>query len=107
ALGAAFPSAGKAVIVRDGGGNVECDGRELVGFGHPGSVYARDVMGRATPGVGLLNVGEEDEKGNAVVKEAHQLLKRTAGIHYVGNVEGRDILAGHCKAGPIDVVVCD
>src|SRR2546426_3288562 len=55
----------------------------------------------------LLNVGEEDEKGNAVVKEAHQLLKRTAGIHYVGNVEGRDILAGHAKAGPIDVVVCD
>src|SRR2546426_5095640 len=55
----------------------------------------------------LLNVGEEDEKGNAVVKEAHQLLKRTAGIHYVGNVEGRDILAGHSRAGPIDVVVCD
>src|SRR5439155_486242 len=80
---------------------------ELVGFAHLGSVYARDVMGRATPGVGLLNVGEEDEKGNAVVKEAHQLLKRTAGIHYVGNVEGRDILAGHCKAGGIDVVVCD
>src|SRR2546426_9549755 len=53
------------------------------------------------------NVGEEDEKGNAVVKEAHQLLKRTAGIHYVGNVEGRDILAGHSRAGPIDVVVCD
>ena len=107
AIGAAFPTAGKSVLVLDGGANVDCDARELVGFAHLGSVYARDVMGRATPGVGLLNVGEEDEKGNAVVKEAHQLLKRTAGIHYVGNVEGRDILAGHCKAGPIDVVVCD
>src|SRR3989442_971811 len=94
-------------IQLDGGANVDCDARELVGFAHLGSVYARDVMGRPTPGVGLLNVGEEDEKGNAVVKEAHQLLKRTDGIHYVGNVEGRDILAGHCKAGPIDVVVCD
>src|SRR5947208_5027613 len=107
AIGAPFPTAGKSVLVLDGGANVDCDARELVGFAHLGSVYARDVMGRPTPGVGLLNVGEEDEKGNAVVKEAHQLLKRTAGIHDVGNVEGRDILAGHCKAGPIDVVVCD
>src|SRR5438034_805361 len=80
---------------------------QLVGFAHLGSVYARDVMGRSSPGVGLLNVGEEDEKGNAVVKEAHQLLKQTPGIRYVGNVEGRDILAGRGKGGEIDVVVCD
>jgi glycerol-3-phosphate acyltransferase PlsX len=78
-----------------------------VGFAHLGSVYVRDVLGRPDPGVGLLNVGEEDEKGNAVVKEAHQLLKQAAGLRYVGNVEGRDILAGACKAGRIDVVVCD
>src|SRR5205807_4780619 len=77
------------------------------GFAHLGAVYARDVMGRPSPGVGLLNVGEEDEKGNAVVKEAHQLLKQTPGIRYVGNVEGRDILAGRGKGGEIDVVVCD
>src|SRR3989449_6949181 len=105
AIGTPFPTAGEPVLVIDGGANVDCDARELVGFAHLGSVYARDVMGRATPGVGLLNVGEEDEKGNAVVKEAHQLLKQTPGIRYVGNVEGRGILAGHCKAGPIDVVV--
>jgi len=67
----------------------------------------RDVLDRPQPGVGLLNVGEEDEKGNAVVKEAHQLLKQTPSIKYVGNVEGRDILAGQCKKGRIDVVVCD
>src|SRR5213592_2524303 len=91
AIGTAFPTAGQPVLVIDGGANVDCDARELVGFAHLGSVYARDVMGRATPGVGLLNVGEEDEKGNAVVKEAHQLLKQTPGIRYVGNVEGRDI----------------
>src|SRR5439155_463193 len=91
----------------DGGATVDCDARELVGFAHLGSVYVRDVLDRTQPGVGLLNVGEEDEKGNAVVKEAHQLLTQTPGIQYVGNVEGRDILAGQCKKGRIDVVVCD
>jgi len=95
AIGTAFPTAGQPVLVIDGGANVDCDARELVGFAHLGSVYARDVMGRPSPGVGLLNVGEEDEKGNAVVKEAHQLLKQTPGIRYVGN------------GGEIDVVVCD
>jgi glycerol-3-phosphate acyltransferase PlsX len=107
AIGTQFPTSGRSVLVIDGGANVDCDARELVGFAHLGSVYARDVMGRPTPGVGLLNVGEEDEKGSAAVKEAHQLLKQTPGIHYVGNVEGRDILAGRGTGGEIDVVVCD
>jgi glycerol-3-phosphate acyltransferase PlsX len=107
AIGALFPTAVHPVLVLDGGANVDCDARELVGFAHLGSVYVRDVLDRSEPGVGLLNVGEEDEKGNATVKEAHQLLKQTAGIRYVGNVEGRDILAGKCKQGRIDVVVCD
>lgn len=107
AIGTLFPTAGHPVLVLDAGANVDCDARELVGFAHLGSVYVRDVLDRAEPGVGLLNVGEEDEKGNAVVKEAHQLLKQVTGIHYVGNVEGRDILAGECKQGRIDVVVCD
>ena len=88
AIGALFPSAGQPVLVVDSGANVDCDARELVGFAHLGSVYARDVLGRPSPAVGLLNIGEEDEKGNAVVKEAHQLLKQTAGK-------------------PLDVVACD
>src|SRR6059036_2957838 len=107
AIGALFPTSVHPVLVLDGGANVDCDARELVGFAHLGSVYVRDVLDRPQPGVGLINVGEEDEKGNAVVKEAHQLLKQTPGINYVGNVEGRDILAGQCKKGRIDVVVCD
>lgn len=107
AIGTLFPTAVHPVVVLDAGANVDCDARELVGFAHLGSVYVRDVLGRPDPGVGLLNVGEEDEKGNAVVKEAHQLLKQTRGIRYVGNVEGRDILAGENKAGRIDIVVCD
>ena len=107
AIGALFPTAVHPVLVIDAGANVDCDARELVGFAHLGSLYVRDVLDRPDPGVGLLNVGEEDEKGNAVAKEAHGLLKSSGGIRYVGNVEGRDILAGVCKAGRIDVVVCD
>ena len=61
AIGALFPSAGQPVLVVDSGANVDCDARELVGFAHLGSVYARDVLGRPSPAVGLLNIGEEDE----------------------------------------------
>ncbi len=107
AIGTLFPTATQPVLVLDAGANVDCDARELVGFAHLGAVYARDVLGRSSPAVGLLNVGEEDEKGNAVVKEAHQLLKQTPGIRYVGNVEGRDIPAGECRGEPLDVVACD
>src|SRR5205823_12325945 len=107
AVGWLFAGAGQAGLVVDAGANVECDARELVGFAPLGFVCARDVLGRPSPAVGLLNIGEEDEKGNAVVKEAHQLLNQTPGLRYVGNVEGRDILAGRGKGGDIDVVVCD
>ena len=102
-----FPTADLPVIVLDGGANVDCSAKELVGFARLGSVYVRDVMQRDNPRVGLLNIGEEDEKGNAVSRQAHELLKTTAGINYIGNIEGRDILAGHSKLGHVDVVVTD
>jgi glycerol-3-phosphate acyltransferase PlsX len=54
-----------------------------------------------------LNIGEEDEKGNAVAKEAHALLKTVSSINYVGNVEGRDIPSGQFRGKRLDVVVCD
>jgi glycerol-3-phosphate acyltransferase PlsX len=107
AIGTLLPTATKPILLLDAGANVDCDARELVGFAHLGAVYARDVLGRATPTVGLLNVGEEDEKGNAVTKEAHQLLKQTPGVKYVGNVEGREIPAGEARGQPLDVVACD
>jgi glycerol-3-phosphate acyltransferase PlsX len=103
AIGTAFPTASKPLLVLDAGANVDCSPRELRGFAHLGAVYARDVMGRADPAVGLLSIGEEAEKGNAAVKEAHALLKaETHAFRFVGNVEGRDILHGD-----VDVVVCD
>ncbi len=107
AIAALLPTASQPVLVLDVGANVDCDARELVGFAHLGSVYARDVLGRPSPSIGLLNIGEEDEKGGAVVKEAHLLLKQTPGIRHIGNVEGRDIPAGECRGQPLDVVVCD
>ena len=102
AIGALFPTGREPVLVLDGGANVDCSPRELQGFAYIGAVYARDVMGRPNPSVGLLNIGEEEEKGNAAVKEAHALLKHSTHFRFAGNVEGRDILAGAC-----DVVVCD
>ncbi len=107
AIGAVLPTAKEPILLLDAGANVDCDARELVGFAHLGAVYARDVLGRAEPAVGLLNIGEEDEKGNAVVKEAHQLMQRQTGFTYLGNVEGRDVPEGAARGRRLDVVVCD
>ncbi|HEX7019667.1 MAG TPA: phosphate acyltransferase PlsX [Gemmatimonadaceae bacterium] len=106
AIATLFPTARKPVVVLDSGANVDCSADELVQFARLGSVYAEDLLGRTNPAVGLLSIGEEPEKGNAVVKEAHQLLQH-AGVNFLGNVEGRDIPPGACDRGPIDVVVCD
>jgi len=106
AIGTPFPTSRQTVLVLDVGANVDCSATELVGFAHLGALYARDVMGRSDPAVGLLNIGEEDEKGNAAAKEAYRML-RESGLRFVGNVEGRHILLGRCEAGDFDVVVCD
>jgi phosphate acyltransferase len=78
-----------------------------VGFAYLGTIYMRDIMGRPKPVVGLLNVGEEEEKGTALVRETHQLLKLAPRLNYAGNIEGRDILPGPQQRIPVDVVVCD
>ncbi|MGH7538443.1 MAG: phosphate acyltransferase PlsX [Gemmatimonadales bacterium] len=107
AIGALLPSGREPVLMLDAGANVDCDARELVGFAHLGAVYARDILGRAEPAVGLLNIGEEDEKGNALAKEALPLLRTQTGFRFLGNVEGRDIPAGEARGERLDVVVCD
>ena len=106
AIATVFPSARKPVVVLDSGANVDCGADELVQFARLGAVYAEDILGREQPAIGLLSIGEEPEKGNAAVKEAHQLLQ-SAGLNFLGNVEGRDLPNGACDRGPIDVVVCD
>lgn len=106
AIGTLFPTSRQPIVVLDSGANVDCTAQELVQFARLGSVYAEQILGRSNPGIGLLSIGEEAEKGNAVVKEANQLL-RGAGLNFLGNVEGRDLPNGACDRGPIDVVVCD
>ncbi|MGE3526553.1 MAG: phosphate acyltransferase, partial [Gemmatimonadales bacterium] len=102
-----FPTADRPALVLDAGANVDCSPRELVCFAHLGTVYARDLLGQPRPVVGLLNIGEEDEKGNAISREAHRLLKQDTRLNYIGNIEGRDILAGHSVHGAVDVIVTD
>lgn len=106
AIATIFPTSLKPIAVLDSGANVDCSAHELVQFARLGSVYAEDILGRPNPVVGLLNIGEEPEKGNAVAKEAHRLLQ-DAGINFQGNVEGRDLPVGATDRGPIDVVICD
>jgi len=106
AIGTIFPTKGRPVLVLDVGANVDCAAEELVQFARIGTVYAHALLGRENPAVGLLSIGEEAEKGNLAVKDAHQRL-RGAGLNFLGNVEGRDIPQGACDRGPIDVVVCD
>jgi len=102
-----FPTADRPVLVLDAGANVDCSSRELQSFAYLGTVYVRDILKVARPVVGLLNIGEEEEKGNAVTRETHSLLKGGKGLNYIGNIEGRDMIAGHAKFGTVDVVVCD
>ena len=106
AISTLFPTANQPVVVLDSGANVDCSAHELVQFARLGSVYAEDMLGRSNPVIGLLSIGEEAEKGNAVVKEANALL-RSAGLNFQGNVEGRDLPIGASDRGPFDVVVCD
>jgi phosphate acyltransferase len=106
AIATVFPTAREPVIVIDSGANVDCSTRELIQFAWLGAVYAECIFGRPNPSIGLLSIGEEPEKGNAVVKEAHALFQK-AGFNFHGNLEGRDLPNGASDRGPFDVVICD
>ena len=88
-------------ILLDAGANAECQPDWLVQFARMGAVMAAERYGIDKPRIGLLSIGEEETKGNALVKESHGLLKE-AGLNFIGNVEGRDILTDD-----VDVVVTD
>lgn len=102
ALAAFLPNPAGGTVVLDVGANAECKPQFLVQFAHMGSVYARYLMNRENPRVGLLSIGEEDTKGNSLVLEALPMLRRAEHLNFIGNVEGRDIFKGSC-----DVVVTD
>ncbi|MBF2007155.1 phosphate acyltransferase PlsX [Chlorogloeopsis fritschii PCC 9212] len=104
AIGAVFPTivASKQVLILDVGANVDCRPKFLEQFAVMGSIYSQYVLGVSEPKVGLLNIGEEDCKGNDAAVRAHQLLRENAQIAFIGNAEGRDVLSGQ-----FDVIVCD
>jgi glycerol-3-phosphate acyltransferase PlsX len=89
-------------ILLDVGANADCKPEYLDQFAVIGSLYAKYVSGKDNPTVGLMNLGEEEEKGNSLTLAAHQLLKSNPKIHFIGNIEGRDVF--NTKA---DVIVCD
>ncbi len=94
-------SGGNSVIL-DVGTNADCKPDVLYQFAKLGSLYARNVLGVENPKVALLNIGEEESKGNLLTQSAHKLMNGTSDFNFVGNVEGRDLFTG--KA---DVIVCD
>lgn len=102
ALGTMLPSEKSRVLMLDSGANVDAKPEYLVQYGQMGSVYMENVLGIKNPTVGLINIGTEKEKGNAMVKESYSLLEQANSINFVGNVEARDITLGN-----VDVVVCD
>ncbi len=102
AMAAAFPTLkGTPVVVVDVGANVDCSPRMLAQFAVMGDIYSRVIFHTERPRVGLLSIGEEEHKGNELTRAATPLLKALP-IHFIGNVEGRDIYAGET-----DVIVCD
>ncbi len=102
AIGAIMPTLAGDLLLIDAGANTEVTPAYLVQFAQMGSIYMRTVRGVARPRIGLLSSGEEESKGTKIVQEAHQLLKATPDIHFVGNVEGKDLPKGAC-----DVCVTD
>ena len=102
ALAAVLPTTiGLPCVLLDVGANVDCDPENLVQFAVMGHMYAKNVLRIANPRVGLLSIGEEDSKGNALTRDTFPLL-RDLRLNFIGNVEGRDLYNGSA-----DVVVCD
>lgn len=89
-------------LLIDCGANVDARPSTLVQFAKMGSIYMESVMGVEKPKVGIVNIGAEEEKGNALVKETFPLLKECPDINFVGSVEARDI-----PSGIVDVIVCE
>jgi glycerol-3-phosphate acyltransferase PlsX len=102
AIGTVLPTRTSHTLLLDAGANVDTRPSHLVQFAHLGAIYARDLMGVEHPRVGLLNIGEEPEKGDERSVEAHRLLAASPSLNFVGNIEGRDVIEEKC-----DVLVCD
>lgn len=101
AVGTVLPTSQRPTLLLDAGANVDCKPHQLLQFAHLGHIFAQDILGVEDPRVGLLNIGEEPEKGNELAVAAYKLLQGSD-LHFIGNVEGREIIRGGC-----DVLVSD
>ncbi len=101
-IATAIPNEHGLCHILDAGANPEAKPEHLVAYAIMGTAFSRNVLGVKNPKVGLMSNGEEDEKGTTFTKETFKLLKQTPGIHFVGNVEGRDLFETE-----LDVVLCD
>lgn len=101
AISVCLPTMKELTVLLDAGGNVDCKPSHLYQFAVMGDVYARDILKRRSPRIGLLSNGEEEGKGNELTRETNGLLRK-GGLNYIGYMEGRDIYTGE-----VDVVVCD
>jgi phosphate acyltransferase len=101
AIAIQLPTLKGASILLDAGANVDCKSTQLFQFGIMGHVFAEYILEKENPSVGLLSIGEEDGKGNEIVKDTFQMLKKSH-INFIGNVEGKEVYRGNA-----DVIVCD
>jgi glycerol-3-phosphate acyltransferase PlsX len=102
AIAAPIPAMRGPSILIDAGANADARPEHLMQFAHMGTIFAQEIIGIERPNVGLLSIGEEPEKGNRLVRQAHELLAADPDLAFVGNVEGRLLLEGGA-----DVLVCD
>lgn len=102
ALVSVLPSEKLPTVVLDVGANVDSKPHHLFQFGLMADAYTKTILDRDTPTIGLLSIGEEEGKGNTLVKEAYDIFKMAKNINFVGNVEGRDMFTGD-----VDIIVCD
>ena len=97
-----FPTFEGPVTICDVGANIACKPINLYQYGIMARMYSKHVLGIENPRVGIMSIGQEDAKGDDVVKKTRELMKSDAGMNFIGNIEGRDIFKGVC-----DVAVCD
>ena len=103
AMTAYFPTMRGEIAMLDLGANIECDSKNLIDFAIMGSAFSRIILKNSNPSVGLLNVGEESQKGNSIIQDASVLLSNLNNkINYYGFVEGNDIAEGN-----VDVIITD
>jgi glycerol-3-phosphate acyltransferase PlsX len=101
AIGVVVPLLSARCLLVDAGANADCEPAHLLQFAQLGAAYMEQVYGLPRPRVGLLSNGEEETKGNALVQATYPLLQ-ASGLHFTGNVEGKDV-----TSGLVDVAVCD